>query len=450
MRKIGYCFQHELLLLSRDIPGLLVIFLMPVLLVFVVTIVQENVLKSMGETRTRILLIDQDERVLGKKIVDGLKKSDSVSIVKEIKGKRPDIETAKKLVAKGEFQFALLIPKGTSDRFVGKAKQSAKKTIAGNDDNRASKDNGKEPDDGVQIRLYSDPTIRESFREAVSGALQKILLAIETDEKMKSFGPALSERMKAALRKAMGPLWTEDMAKSIPRMTIRWDATPIISVSEEVARYGNLGKVPNTVQQNIPAWTLFGMFFIVVPLAGGLVRERHSGILVRLLSMPLSYLTVLWGKILAYLVICLAQFLIILAIGSFALPLLGTPRLEMGSSPFLLLLVALSAGLAATGYGILLGTISRTHEQASTFGAVSVVVAAAFGGIMVPSYVMPRSMQQLSHLSPLSWGLEAFLDVFIRGGEIRSVLPNAALLLLFFLATVLIAWFYMSRKGRIS
>jgi ABC-2 type transport system permease protein len=105
--------------------------------------------------------------------------------------------------------------------------------------------------------------------------------------------------------------------------------------------------------------------------------------------------------------------------------------------------------MAACGYGILLGTMARTYEQASAFGAVSVVIAAAIGGIMVPVFVMPPVMQTISIFSPLSWGLNAFMDVFVRGGSLGSVLPDITLLVLFFLVTILIAWFNLSRKGRI-
>lgn len=50
----------ELLLLKRDRSGLLVLFVMPAILVLVITIVQENAMKTMGETPTEILFIDKD------------------------------------------------------------------------------------------------------------------------------------------------------------------------------------------------------------------------------------------------------------------------------------------------------------------------------------------------------------------------------------------------------
>ena len=78
------------------------------------------------------------------------------------------------------------------------------------------------------------------------------------------------------------------------------------------------------MQQNVPAWTLFGMFFCGSPRAS-LIRERQDGMLARLLTMPISYLTIISGKIVAYAIICMVQFALIMAVGKVLLPLLGTP-----------------------------------------------------------------------------------------------------------------------------
>jgi len=163
----------------------------------------------------------------------------------------------------------------------------------------------------------------------------------------------------------------------------------------------------------------------------------------------MSCLTILAGKIVTYVFVCIAQFWLVLTVGKFLLPLLGAPALEAGSSPIALVVIALSAALAACGYGILLGTMARTYEQASAFGAVSVVIAAVLGGVMVPVFAMPSVMKKISLFSPLSWGMNAFLDIFLRGGNLETVLPDITLLGLFFLVTTVIAWFNLSRKGRI-
>jgi ABC-2 type transport system permease protein len=58
---------------------------------------------------------------------------------------------------------------------------------------------------------------------------------------------------------------------------------------------------------------------------------------------------------------------------------------------------------------------------------------------MIPVYVMPRYMQEISICSPLAWGLTAFQDIFVRGGNLGTVLPEMSYLLLFFIVTVTIS-----------
>jgi ABC-2 type transport system permease protein len=74
---------------------------------------------------------------------------------------------------------------------------------------------------------------------------------------------------------------------------------------------------------------------------------------------------------------------------------------------------------------------ARTTEQATSFSSATVMIMAALGGILVPKAVMPPLMQDVAVLSPLSWGLDGFLDVFIRGGGVHQVLPEALSLLAF-------------------
>jgi len=447
MHKLWSSVYKELTLLYRDFTGLLVLFVMPVVLVIVVTLVQENVLKSMGETRTQVLLIDNDGQTVGHGIEESLRKSGFVAIIKELNGNKIDIVMAKKAVAKGEFQFCIMIPEGITEAFRKKAKQSVKNSITiGDIKGRAQIE--KSPDI-PDLLVYFDPALRETFWRGMIGSLEKVILGIEASEKMKIFSELLPIGIETATKKAMGPMWSEEFKSAIPRIHLEWDNKPLMAVKEKVSQYGNLTKTPNTVQQNVPAWTLFGMFFVVVPLCGSLIRERQNGMLARLLTMPISYLTIISGKIIAYVIICMVQFVLIMIVGKVLFPLLGTSVLDAGSSPAALILIALSAALAASGYGILLGTIARTYEQASMFGAVSVVIAAALGGIMVPVFVMPKIMQDISIFSPLSWGLNAFLNVFVRGGDVKSILPEVGLMLSFFLSTTFIAWFYMSQRGRI-
>ena len=192
---------------------------------------------------------------------------------------------------------------------------------------------------------------------------------------------------------------------------------------------------PNSVQHNVPAWTLFAIFFIIVPLSINIVKEKNQGTMIRLITNPVPYAILLAGKTATYLLICVIQFFLMIAVGIYLFPYLDLPVLDVSGKLFLMTFVAIFSGLAAIGLGILLGTIAKTQEQSAPFGATSVVILAAIGGVWVPVFAMPKIMQFVSNVSPMNWGLNAFYDVLLRNGSIIDILPELFFLLLFLLLT---------------
>jgi ABC-2 type transport system permease protein len=189
------------------------------------------------------------------------------------------------------------------------------------------------------------------------------------------------------------------------------------------------------------------MFFIVIPFAGAMIREREDGSLARLLTMPCSYSTILFSKIIVYLLVCYLQFASIILMGIWLFPLLGLPALTVTGMMPVLTILALSAALAAIGYGIAVGTLAHTHQQASIFAAISVVILAAIGGIWVPVFIMPPFLRHLSSLSPLNWGLNGFYDILLRNAGVGEVIPNCIRLLVFAVCCLLVALYvHRTRK----
>ena len=204
------------------------------------------------------------------------------------------------------------------------------------------------------------------------------------------------------------------------------------TVDEAYARSEHGRLIPNATQHNVPAWSMFAVFFIVVSLAGNMIRERETGCLNRLMTMPCSYAVYLFSKMFVYLCVCLLQLTLMMATGMYLIPLLGLPALKLGHSAGALLLMSVSASLSAIGYGLAIGSIARTNQQASIFGAVSVVMLAALGGVWIPTFVMPHFMRLASRISPLNWGLNGFNELFVRDAGMAGILPYASLSLLFF------------------
>jgi ABC-2 type transport system permease protein len=78
---------------------------------------------------------------------------------------------------------------------------------------------------------------------------------------------------------------------------------------------------------------------------------------------------------------------------------------------------------------------------------VGTILVAAVGGIMVPRFVMPESMQGLVDLSPMAWALEGFHAVMLRqGGAADIVLPCVKLLVLATTLLALALWIHQRRR----
>ena len=426
MYRLFASLYKNLLLLTRDRAGLLVLFLMPSVLVLVVTLVQNNVLEATGGSGLKVLLADEDRGVIGEAIRERFAAAATFQLI-DSAGEQPlDLEQVRRDVAEGKAPFGILLPAGSSARFREVSSELAADALGG--------DTGTAPEDLPTIEFLYDPTIQQLFRVAVTNAVQLALLDLEARQKSRD----LAGRMNAVAMLRGGAMTP---GGGINQQALQQAIeTPLLPLESGAAFAGEVPAMPNAVQQNVPAWSLFGMFFIVVPLSGIVIRERQDGTLLRLLTQPGTYGGLLFGKVLAFTVICMIQFSLMLLVGTTVLPWLGTPSLELAGTLGPAYAMALCAAFAACGYGLLIGTLSRTYEQGSMFGSVSVVIAAALGGVMVPVFVMPRFMQTLSQLSPLNWGLNGFYALFVRGGGWSDALPWMLALLAFAAATSGLAW----------
>jgi ABC-2 type transport system permease protein len=414
----------EMLLLKRDFGGLVILFVMPLVLIITITLIQDSTFKSVTESRIPILLVDNDNGQISKTVKENLNENGSFEIVTKIDGNAITEATAKEAVFKGKYQLAIIIPEKLSHDLQLKVNQNVEKIVANfglGDTTSVAKE--KVVVKSKEVKLYFDPATQLTFKNAVKSAIDKMISQIETKSIYTTFQDQLGEGDE--------PIFEQEN---------------FITFKEIVPKVNDKEILPNSVQHNVPAWALFAIFFIVVPLSINIVKEKGQGTQIRLITNPVPYAVIIAGKTVTYLVICMIQFFLMVAVGVYLFPYLGLPVLEVEGKLILMSIVALFSGLAAIGFGILLGTIAKTQEQSAPFGATSVVILAAIGGVWVPVFAMPKIMQYVSHISPMNWGLNAFYDVLLRNGGIVEILPEINLLLLFFIITITIAIGYDKKK----
>jgi ABC-2 type transport system permease protein len=323
-------------------------------------------------------------------------------------------------VSKGDFLMGIIIPERSTEMLRERIRIIIEKAFDGEPPPELS--------DTLTIKILIDPTTKISFRTTLAGAMKENALTIQN--------------------KLLFSEITRQINQWIPMpVKLDFDTGNIISIQESYAQSEKTKIIPNSIQHNVPAWSMFAIFFIVISLSGNMIREREIGCFNRLMTMPCSFHLYLFSKICIYLTVCLLQLTLMIITGMYLTPLFELPALKLGHSMLALIVTAVSASLAAIGYGLAIGSLARTNQQASVFGAVSVVILAAIGGVWIPTFIMPSYMQALSRISPLNWGLNGFNDLFVRDSGLLEVMPEIILLLLFFMLTLLISY-WMNRKRR--
>jgi len=189
-----------------------------------------------------------------------------------------------------------------------------------------------------------------------------------------------------------------------------------------------------TAVQIVPA--LIGVILsmtMVLFTSGAIVRERERGNLELLIATPLGGLELMVGKLLPYVGIGLIQTTIILIVGSllFNVPVVGS---------FLELYVAALLFIAASlGLGLFVSTLAQTQFQAFQLAFVTMLPSILLSGFMFPFEGMPRLVQWIAEVLPLTHFNVIIRGVMLRGAELPELWPQVAKLVLFIAVMLLIA-----------
>ena len=423
MRQLLAAIKKELLLLIRDKIGLSILFIMPILLITVMTLIQDAVFSNINEEGFPVVFINNDNDTLGNRVEEGLRNTEMIHFFDHIDGEKATYKNAKEAIKRGEFLIGVCVPKGATETVKDNVFNIVAESIGNINDSLVL--NQKD----VDIKIIIDPIASKSFVLSISSILREYISSVKTRMMFETF--------------------KDEITSLLPEKPIdnnKYLNQRIISYNQEYASNLLNESAPSSVQHNLPAWTIFSLFFIVIPLVGSIMREKTEGSVFRFHTIPASYLLQINAKVMVYICVCMLQFVLMLIIGLFFMPLLGMDRLILGDSYFSLFIIALSTSMAATAYAVLIGSLAKTQQQGSILGSLSILVLSAIGGIWVPTYIMPQTMRVISKFSPLNWSLDGFYGLFLRGEELIDILPQSGLLVGFFILCLTLAKFINKSK----
>lgn len=399
----------ELKLLLRDGAALGVLFLLPIVFVSIMTYAGVG---RQGVQTVSILVVNEDQGPAAGWIIERLKKDRDVKIVDHVNGVAVDAAQATSTVKdpRQSHAMAMMFPKDFSERLL--------------------KGEGK-GNEGV-VRLVVDPAVGDEsivpYERLIRTRVMEVAAAIQM---MRDSEHVLKQ---LAGKSAADPAVKSLMQQYVSRAgDLPGEVKPNVRMVREHPDGVERSRPMTSAEQNVPGYTIFGIFFIVQVIGNTILREKESGTIIRLLVAPVSKFEILIGKLIPFYLVNLIQVAVLFAFGALVFDM------DLRDSVPGLLVVTLGTAAAANALGLLIAAVSRSTEQMGPMSGLILVVMAALGGVLIPLFEMPRLMQAISLFTPHAWALKGYQDVMVRGYGVAELGPTVGALFGFAVVFYLLA-----------
>lgn len=394
----------ELKVLLHDRGALIALFGLPIAFILVMTVALEGAFGSGSENQPiEMLVSNQDRGVLAGRVIEDLRGVDGLNLIETIDGLPLTADRIDDLITARQYMLGLDFPADFSERVLSADEVTDEKPV---------------------IRFIVDPTANTQILSPARGMVEGFV------ERVTSYA-WMEEQTRAGFEDIAShvPAGQQDFVEQIAEEFTTGQENAVVSTGVDyqvvTPKQYKIEVYPTSVEQNVPAYTIYGVFFIMQTIATSIFEEKNSGAFRRLKSAPLSRAAYLFGKGFSYYAVNLVQIVLMFTVGVVVF------HLNMGNSPLALVVISLITSFAATGMGMMLSCLVKSLEQAHSLGTMLGVVLSVVGGMMVPAYVMPDFMQKLALFTPHAWSLSAYHDVIVRGLGLMDILPSLGILVLF-------------------
>lgn len=398
----------DLKIFFKDPGAVALIFLQPFMFIVVMSYALSGLFEP-GEEQIQLLAVNQDRGTHAAAVLMQLDDMEAFQVVMTWEGRPVTREMAEELIGEGKYSLALVFPPDFSEVL--------------------EQDPASEEQQTTKVLVIVDPATSSQFVEPILGTLQGLIerstYTAMMPKRLDYLFEWLAPQTPASQREAFKAQAEEAISSGLVG-----GKEPLVALERMTPAGMRVEKYPDTFQQNVPGYTIYGIFWIVNLLAGSVLEEKRAGTFRRLLVAPMSRAVMLAGKLVPYYLINLIQLAIMLGASSL---LFG---MSLGHSPAGLVVVSLAAAASATGLGVLVSALARTEAQVGGLTVLLLLTMSALGGCFVPRFIMPAWLQTIGLITPHAWALDAYQDLLVRGYGLLEVLPKvgalAAFAVLFF------------------
>ena len=405
MATLGPLLRIGWLTVRRDRVVQALTFLLPIIFFSIFATVFGSQ-RNASTQRTRVAVVDEDGSDFSRAVVKALQAEGALRVRLVKDEKTPDVlldrAAAEGLVRAGALSVAVVLPKGlgAAPRFWGDSGATSPR---------------------VQILAdVSDPIAPQ----LVQGLLQKVSFTAAP--------AAMALEGLGLFEKYSGPL-TPAQRQSVEEWTAMMrDGSAGSSGAVSGGAVGlpvelvNVMKPGGGANPTISFYAAgIGVMFLLFSCAGAggaLLEEQESGTLGRLIGSRAGMSGVLIGKWLFVALLGVVQLCVMFLWGAlvFGLPLAS-------HIPGFIVVTVVTAA-AASSFGLVLATLSRSRAQLSGLSTIVILTMSAIGGSMFPRFLMSETMQNWGLVTFNAWALDGYLAVFWRDSPILALWPQVAVL----------------------
>ncbi|MFH0778497.1 MAG: ABC transporter permease [Candidatus Eisenbacteria bacterium] len=410
--KFWYVALKDLKIQLKDTGAMIILFVVPMVVITIASFALSGAFRS-GESPLRVPLVDLDRSELSRELVAVFKEVGGITVEESLTVENERVvmteERARERIEKGRRTAAILIPSG----FGAKVTEGAR----------------------TELVLLQDPASL-----VTPGIVGGILDGVA--QRLSANALAVRVSMEQVMEATGGRARADETARRALERSIELQASPAVTVrKEDVIATREAGVDP--FKQNVPGYAVMFALFTMMSGGGALLKERELGTMRRLLTTPVSRVSILVGKLLPNFITAVVQITVFFAFGRVVF------GMDLGGSPAGLAVMAIVVALAATSLGILLASLVRSEAQLSGVSVLIILVMSGLGGSWWPLEIVPDFMQKLAHvLTITAWAMDGFKDVLWYGRGVVAVLPEAGTLLGFSLVAFTIGiWRFKLHAG---
>jgi ABC-2 type transport system permease protein len=390
----------DLKIFFKDRGGVVLIFVQPFMFILVMSYALSGVFRT-GDRPIQILAVNQDKGTQAAAILRQLGQMEAFAVETTWEGQSLTHQEVERLIIEGKRNLALIFPPDFSAALEQDPASRERRT--------------------TKVVFIVEPTTSDQFVQPIMGTLQGLLERATYTAMVPKGVDYLFDRLSPQTPVTERESFRARAEEAVSGGLIG-GRTPVVTVERAVPTGMRVKKLPDVFQQNVPGYTIYGIFWIVSLLAVSVLGEKRVGTFRRLLVSPMSRLVMLAGKLVPYYLINIVQITIMLGVSSVLF------KMSLGHSPAGLVVVSLAAAAAATGLGVLVAALARTEAQVGGLTVLLLLSLSALGGCFVPRFLMPSWLRMVGLVTPHAWALDAYQDLLVRGYNFVEVLPKVGVL----------------------